>query len=158
MKRYWCLCSSRENWQICRAHSVFGFDWRYLPTLERFVNAGDEAIVYVTGGAFVATAEITGGWFEDHTPIGWTKASRPYAFPVRIPIRITSQGRAGVAWTIDHDENRLRGRRDNLLNAIEFIADKGKTWNQYVQVSLVRITSADYDTVAGAISDSRLQS
>jgi len=150
--RYWCLCSSRENWQVCRTNSVFGFDWRYLPTLEKFVHPGDRAIVYVHGGSFVASVEMTGPWFEDPTPIGWTKGKKPYLFPARVPIRILEEGVANIAWTVDHNEKIVLARREGLLDEIEFIADKGKTWNQYVQVSIVRITQNDYETVVRALS------
>ena len=149
--RYWCLSSSRENWRICCEHSVFGFDWRYLPTLERFVHVHDLAIAYVHGGAFVATMEISGPWFRSSEPLGWTKGGLPYLFPARLPIRILQEGRADIAWTIDHDERTVKATRQGLLNEIEFIADKGKTWNQYVQVSIIRITQNDYETVARAL-------
>jgi len=152
--RYWCLCSSRENWEVCKTHSVFGFDWRYLPTLEKFVRPNDHAIAYVHGGSFVATAEITGPWFEDPRPIGWTKGKKPYLFPARLPIQILQEGVASIAWTVDHDERTVLERRQGLLNDIEFIADKGRTWNQYVQVSIVRITQSDYETVARALARS----
>jgi hypothetical protein len=88
-------------------------------------------------------------------PIGWTKRKKAYIFPARVPIRILQEGMAAIAWTIDHDERRVLARREGLLDRIEFIADKGRTWNQYVQVSIARIMREDYETVARALSRTR---
>ena len=156
--RHWCLCTSPENWNVCKTHSIFGFDWRYLPTLERYVRPGDRAVVYVHGGLFQATVELNGPWEEDHKPLGWTKGGRPYVYPLRIPPRIIQEGAARIEWSIDHNEKRVLSRRTGLLDDIEFIADKGKTWNQYLQVSIVRVPEEDYETVRKALAETNQQS
>ena len=45
--------------------------------------------------------------------------------------------------------------KPNFIDDITFIADKGRTWNQYVQVSIIRITEEDFITINNGITASK---
>ena len=149
--RYWCLVTSRENWTICQQYSVWGMDYRYLPTLKNFVHIGDKALVYSHGGVFVAEVEIISESYEDFTHIGWTKNGKPYLFPYRVKIKILKQGEVRIFYSVIEDEERTIHNRPNLIDNIIFISDKGKTWNQYLQVSIINISQEDFVTITSAL-------
>jgi len=150
--RYWCLVTSRENWEICRRDKVWGMDFRYFITLERYIHPGDRAVVYSHGGVFVAEVEISSEFYEDHSQIGWTKYGKPYAFPYRVKFDIYRQGEAKVSFSTDEDAaGRSMHTRPNLIDDIVFIADKGRTWNQYLQVSVIALTEEDFLLIASKI-------
>lgn len=134
---------------------VFGLDYRYYVTLDKFIREGDKAIVYASRErAFVATIEISGDMIEDFTHIGWTKGGKPYMFPYRLPLKILKDGKIPIMYsTTNETDNKEKAVwfRPNFIDNLSFIADKGKTWNQYVQVSILRITQEDFDCVARAI-------
>lgn len=134
---------------------VFGLDYRYYVTLVNFVREGDKAIVYASGErAFAAVVEISGEMKEDFGHIGWTKGGMPYIFPYRVPLRILREGRIPIAYsTTNETDNKEKANwnRPNFIDEISFIADKGKTWNQYVQVSILRIDKEDFDRVESRI-------
>ena len=50
--------------------------------------------------------------------------------------------------------NKAEWVNPNLIDEITFIADKSKTWNQYLQVSVIRLTEEDFDTIRDAIKRS----
>src|SRR3989304_6665583 len=56
--RYWGVCTSQENWELCKRTLLWGMDWRYFVTLERFLKPGDKAVVYMHGGRFPAVIEF----------------------------------------------------------------------------------------------------
>ena len=149
--RYWCLVTSRENWQVCKQHSVWGMDFRYVVTLRRFVRPGDRAVVYSHGGNFVAEVEIASEAYEDFTPIGWTKNRQPFLFPYRVKISILKKGQAHVAFSTISGGERALHTAPNLIDEITFIADKSKTWNQYLQVSIIRISHEDFETIVSRL-------
>jgi len=125
-------------------------DYRYYVTLKKFVRKGDKAIVYAHGGEFVAVVEITGEMREDFNHNGWTKNGRPYVFPYRVPLRMLKEGRISISYSTANEpenEEKASWNRPNFIDELVFIADKGKTWNQYVQVSIVRIAKEDFDSV-----------
>jgi predicted RNA-binding protein len=149
--RHWCLVTSRENWQVCKQHSVWGMDFRYSVTLRRFVRRGDRAVVYSHGGNFVAAVEIVSEPYEDFTPIGWTKNRQPFLFPYRAKITILKEGQAHVAFSTISEGERALHTAPNLIDEIAFIADKSKTWNQYLQVSIVPISHEDFETIVSRL-------
>jgi predicted RNA-binding protein len=149
--RHWCLVTSRQNWDVCKRHSVWGMDFRYFVTLQRFVRPADRAVVYAHGGDFVADVEIVSEAYEDFTPIGWTKNRQPFLFPYRIKIRILKEGRGHVRFSTDSDGERALHTTPNLIDEIAFIADKSRTWNQYLQVSIVPISREDFETIASRL-------
>lgn len=124
-------------------------DYRYYITLERHLKAGDRALFYTHGGNFVAAVEFVGEYFYDITPIGWTKGNRPFLFPYRIRFRIIkeSSGPQKIMFSTESDDEKAQWTNPNLIDNITFIADKGRTWNQYLQVSIIRLTEEDYDTI-----------
>jgi predicted RNA-binding protein len=151
--RYWCISTSAENWKICRDNKVWGMDARYFVTLEKFLKAGDKAVVYVHGGRFVAIVEFVGDWFYSEEDIGWTKGKNRYLFPYRIKFRIIHESKNPpmISFSTEEIGNKAQHNNPNLIDDITFIADKGRTWNQYLQVSIIRITEEDFNTICKAI-------
>lgn len=134
---------------------MWGMDFRYYVTLKKFVRERDKAIVYSHGGEFVVAVEITGEMREEFSYIGWTKNGRPYMFPYRVPIRIFKEGKLSISCSTTNDEKNVEKaswKRSNFIDELVFIADKGRTWNQYLQVSIVRISKEDFDSVYSNLS------
>jgi predicted RNA-binding protein len=151
--RYWCISTSAENWEICRKNSVWGMDARYFVTLEKFLKAADKAVVYTHGGRFIAIVEFVGEYFYSEDDIGWTKGKDRFLFPYRIKFRILHESKnpPTISFSTEEFVNEAQWNKPNLIDDITFIADKGKTWNQYLQVSVIRITEEDFDTICKAI-------
>jgi len=154
--RYWCVSTSPENWQICKENGLWGMDERYFVTLEKFLKPGDKAVVYNHGGMFVAVVKFINDYFHDETPIGWKKGSKEFLFPYRIPFKIIyeSKNPPRISFSTEEENNKAQWNRTNLIDEIEFIADKGRTRHQYVQVSIIRITEGDFNTISKAIIES----
>ncbi len=154
--RHWCISTSAENWEICRNNSVWGMDARYFVTLKNFLKAGDKAVVYVHGGRFVAVVEFVGEYFYSEEDIGWKKGSKRYLFPYRIKFKIIYESGNPPTMSFSTEESGTKARhvKPNLIDNITFIADKGRTWNQYLQVSIIRITEEDFNTICQAIKKS----
>jgi len=151
--RYWCISTSAENWEICKKNGVWGMDARYFVTLEKFLKAKDKAVVYTHGGRFVAIVEFVGEPFYSEEDIGWTKGKSRFLFPYRIKFRLLheSENPPKISFSTEELGNKAQWNKPNLIDDISFIADKGKTWNQYLQVSAIRITQEDFDTISKAI-------
>jgi len=130
-------------------------DARYYITLERFMKAGDQAIVYTTKDqAFVAAVEFYGNFFYDPRDIGWTKGGRPFIFPYRIKFKILKESikPPTISFSLDEDENgKALHINPNFIDELAFILDKGRTWNQYLQVSAIPISQEDFLTVLGRL-------
>jgi len=154
--RYWCISTSAENWEICKRDSIWGMDARYYVTLEKFLKAGDRAVVYNHGGNFVAVVEFVGEYFYSEDHIGWTKRQNKFLFPYRINFKIIHKSKdlPQISFSTEEIGNKAQWNRPNFIDDITFIADKGKTWNQYLQVSIIRITKEDFDTICKAIIES----
>lgn len=155
--RHWCISTSEENWKICKNNRLWGMDARYYVTFEKFLKDGDEAVVYTHGGKFVAIIRFEGQFFYDNKVLGWTKGKNGFLFPYRIRFSITHESRSPpqIAFSTDEGaDGKAKWIKPNLIDDITFIADKGKTWNQYVQVSIIRITEDDFNTVSQAIMQS----
>ncbi len=131
-------------------------DARYYVTLEKFLKEGDQAVVYTHGGRFVAVIESVGKWFYEEKDVGWTKGKEKYLFPYRIKFRVLSKATSPprVSYSTIERNNKAEWVNPNLIDEITFIADKSKTWNQYLQVSVIRLTEEDFDTIRDAIKRS----
>lgn len=153
--RYWCIVTSAENWEICRKNRVWGMDARYFVTLERFLTEGDKAIVYTHGGKFVAVVEFVEEYFYSEEDIGWTKGKNRFLFPYRVNFKLIyeSKNPPHISFSTEEINNKARWERHNFIDDIVFIADKGRTWNQYLQVSILSITEEDFNTISKAIID-----
>jgi len=151
--RYWCISTSAKNWDICKASNTWGMDARYFVTLEKFLKAEDKAIVYTHGGKFAAVIEFVGKYFYSEEDIGWTKGKNRFSFPYRIRFKVIheSSNPPQISFSTEERRNKAQWVRPNLIDEITFIADKGKTWNLYLQVSIIRITKEDFDAVCKAI-------
>ena len=154
--RYWCISTSAENWEICKRNQTWGMDARYHVTLEKFLRAGDKAVVYTHGGRFRALIEFVGEYFYSVDDIGWTKGKNKFLFPYRIKFRIIHESVNPVQIYFSTEEvgNKAKKSRPNFIDDIVFIADKGKTWNQYLQVSIINITEEDFATLSETIARS----
>ncbi len=131
-------------------------DARYFVTLEKFLKAGDKAVVYTHGSRFVAVVEFVGDYFYSEDDIGWTKGKSTFLFPYRIGFVVINESKNPpvISFSTEETANRAEWSKPNLIDDITFIADKGKTWNQYLQVSVIRITEEDFDRIRKAIAES----
>ncbi len=145
----WCIRTSEQNWNICKQNSLWGMDARYYVTLKDYIKEGVQAAVYVHGGKFVAIISFYGEWFYSDKDIGWTKGDKKFLFPYRIKFTIIKEGinPIKVSYSTIEKENIAEHVNPNLIDKLTFIADKGKTWNQYLQVSIIRITEEDFNTI-----------
>lgn len=128
-------------------------DARYYVTLKKFIRSGDKAVVYTHGGEFVAVVEFIGKYYYSEEDLGWTKGKRRFLFPYRIHLRIIHESKnpPRISFSTEEVENKAEWSRPNFIDDIVFIADKGRTWNQYLQVSIIRITEEDFNTISKAI-------
>ena len=131
-------------------------DARYYVTLQSFLKGGDRAVVYTHGGRFVAVVEFEGEFYFSDEDIGWTKGKRRFIFPYRIKLKILHESinPPKIAFSTEEIENKAEWNRPNFIDDIVFIADKGRTWNQYLQVSIIRIAEEDFATISKAITES----
>ncbi|MEM0007964.1 MAG: hypothetical protein QXR89_06850 [Candidatus Bathyarchaeia archaeon] len=56
-----------------------------------------------------------------------------------------------ISFSTEKEGNKAKWIKPNLIDNIVFIADKGRTWNQYLQVSIINITEEDFNTICNAI-------
>ena len=147
--RLWCVSTSEDNWEICKQNSLWGMDARYYITFNNFLKEGDEAAVYVHGGKFVAIIRFMGEYFHSEEDIGWTKNGTSFLFPYRIKFTIIKEGKIPlkISYSTIERDNKAEHINPNLIDDITFIADKGRTWNQYMQVSIIRIVEEDFNVI-----------
>ena len=128
-------------------------DARYYVTMEKFLKAGDKAVVYTHGGKFRAIVEFIGQYFYSEEDLGWTKGKSKFLFPYRMQFRIIHETTEPpqISFSTDEFGNRALWSKPNFIDEIVFIADKGRTWNQYLQVSIISITKDDFDKLSLAI-------
>ena len=131
-------------------------DARYFVTLKKFVKEGDQAVVYTHGGRFVAVVEFVGKFFYSTKDIGWTKGKNRFLFPYRIKLEIIYESKdpPQISFSTEEINNRALWNKPKLIDDIAFIADKGRTWNQYLQVSIISINEEDFQTISKAIMTS----
>jgi len=110
-------------------------------------------VVYTHGGFFVATIEFLGDYFYSEEDIGWTKGKSKFLFPYRIRFRILNESKnpPQIAFSTEEVKGKAQWNKRNLIDDIVFIADKGRTWNQYLQVSIISLTEEDFNTISKAI-------
>ncbi|MEM5785222.1 MAG: EVE domain-containing protein [Candidatus Aenigmatarchaeota archaeon] len=153
--RYWCISTSHENWEICKKNKVWGMDGRYYVTLKKFLKSGDQAVVYTHGGKFVAVIEFVGEFFYEEKEIGWTKGKNKFLFPYRIKFNIIHEANnpISISFSTEINNHKAQWNKLNFIDEIVFIADKSRTWNQYLQVSIISITKEDFETISKAIKE-----
>src|SRR5579875_3672637 len=92
----WLLVSSPDNFETSRARGfdIAGMKSRHRKKAER-VAPGDRVVFYLVGVKSVGgLAEVTGTYFEDHTPI-WESNKPGELYPFRFsvkPILIRDRG------------------------------------------------------------------
>ena len=146
--RYWCVSTSPENWLIGKRHMLWGMDGRYFVTLEKYVGDGDLAIVY-SEGAFLAAIQFVGRYFYDLTSLGWKRGDKKYPFPYRLHFEMVKESISPprIFHSTEEEELRANWSKPNLIDDIVFLADKGKTCNQFLEESIVLIPKEDYETI-----------
>ena len=146
--RYWCLVTSKSNWNICKENQVFGLDYRYFITLKKYLKKGDKAIVYSHGGDFVAEIDVSSNFYYDSESLGWTKKKRNYLFHYRFKIKMVKEGKLHISFSTKEKEEKAKHTGPNPIDNIIFIADKGRTWNIYFQVSIISISKKDFGFIS----------
>jgi hypothetical protein len=128
-------------------------DARYYVTMKKFLKVGDKAVAYTHGGNFKAVIEFIEQYFYSEEDLGWTKGGKPFPFPYRIKFRVIHETTKPVKVSFSTEEigDEAQWSKPNFIDDIVFIADKGRTWNQYLQVSIINITKEDFDTLSQAI-------
>jgi len=131
-------------------------DSRYFVTFEKYLKAGDKAVVYTHGGNFVGIVEFKGNYYFSEEHIGWKKGEKRFLFPYRIKFELLCEAVKPVKIYFSTAENGEKAiwSKPNIIDEITFIADRGRRWNQYVQVSIIRITEEDFNTIEKAIKQS----
>lgn len=131
-------------------------DARYYVTLKKFLKSGDKAVVHTHGGRFVAVVEFAGDFYFNEKDLGWTKNKRKFLFPYRMNIKILHESKnpPQISFSTEEKGDKAKWSKPNFIDDIVFIADKGRTWNQYLQVSIIRITEEDFDTLCKAVMES----
>lgn len=100
--------------------------------------------------------EFVGKYFYSEEDLGWTKGKSKFLFPYRIKFKKVHESKnpPTISFSTEETNNKAQWNKPNLIDEISFIADKGKTWNQYLQVSIIRITEEDFNTICKAIIES----
>ena len=52
-----------------------------------------------------------------------------------------------ISYSTIENGNKAEHVHPNLIDNLTFIADKGRTWNQYMQVSIIRIVEEDFNVI-----------
>ena len=83
------------------------------------------------------------------------KVKNRFLFHYRIRFRIIHESKNPLQISFSTEEvgGRAQLSKHNFIDGIVFIADKGRTWNKYLQVSIINITEEDF-TIYKAIIDS----
>ena len=70
-------------------------------------------------------------------------------FPYRIIFEVLLEPKKPIkiSYSTEEKNGKAKHSNPNSIDKISFIADKGKTWNQYIQVSIVRLTEEDFNTI-----------
>ena len=123
-------------------------DARYYITMKDFIKEGDKAVVYTHGG-FQAIIQFKGEVFYSEENIGWKKGKVLFLFPYRIKFEILLEpkGPVKISYSTVEKDGKAEHEKPNPIDKISFIADKGKTWNQYLQVSIIRLAEGDFVTI-----------
>jgi hypothetical protein len=110
----------------------------------------------VGAGNRIAIIEFISQYYYSEEDLGWTKGKDKFLFPYRIGFKLVHECRnpPQIAFSTEEIGNKANWKRPNLIDDIIFIADKGRTWNQYLQVSIISITKEDFNTISNAIRES----
>ena len=138
--------SHPDNWKICLERGLFGFDEEYAYTVEHFMRAGDQAMIYLAKESAVwGVVEITEILLNQTESVGWLKKGWEARKGARIegsfPARVRFRPLCRV-----NPPRRINGTQNESRNELEYITDKGR-WNVFVQIALSRVPQADIKTV-----------
>lgn len=151
--RYWCISTSPKTWEVCKEYNIWGMDARYYVTLDKHVRPGDRAVVYTQAGRFKAAIEFTERYYYSEDDLGWPEGKHRFLFPYRIKFRVIHESDEPlvISPSTDDSSGQAKWSNPNFIDNILFIADKGKTWNRYTQLSIISITEEDYEEITTAL-------
>jgi predicted RNA-binding protein len=136
--RYWFCVTSPHNYKICVHQRLWGVDYRYKETLEKYVSIRDPFVFYTTGNCILTGVGIVSSkCFEDNTNLGWTggKPRQPIIFPFRI--RLANIHPAGQYVSL---------KNAAIRSQLVFVTDKSDSWHKLIYGSMLILTEEDYIT------------
>ena len=138
----WLLVSSADNFETSRARGfdIAGMKSRHRRKAER-VAAGDRVLYYCTVVKSIGgVAEVTGPYFEDHTPI-WESNRPGEVYPFRFPVQIVKARPAGDYLPLD-----------GLVHSLEYPKRwPAANWTLAFQGNVHVLSDADFDKIAGQL-------
>lgn len=111
-------------------------------------------MVYTHGGKFVAVVEFVGKYFYSRKNLCWRKGGKSICFPIRIKFKLIHESKnpTHVSFSVEVSKEKAKWVNPNFIDV--FIADKRRTWNRYLQVSIISIIKEDFYTISSAIMKS----
>ena len=138
----WLLVSSADNFETSRARGfdIAGMKSRHRRKAER-VAAGDRVLYYCTVVKSIGgVAEVTGPYFEDHTPI-WESNRPGEVYPFRFPVQIVKARPAGNYLPLDE-----------MVHSLEYPKRwPAANWTLAFQGNVHVLSDADFDKIAGQL-------
>ena len=138
----WLLVSSADNFETSRARGfdIAGMKSRHRRKAER-VAAGDRVLYYCTVVKSIGgVAEVTGPYFEDHTPI-WESNRSGEVYPFRFPVQIVKARPAGDYLPLDE-----------MVHSLEYPKRwPAANWTLAFQGNVHVLSDADFDKIAGQL-------
>ena len=138
----WLLVSSADNFETSRARGfdIAGMKSRHRRKAER-VAAGDRVLYYCTVVKSIGgVAEVTGPYFEDHTPI-WESNRPGEVYPFRFPVQIVKARPAGDYLPLDE-----------MVHSLEYPKRwPAANWTLAFQGNVHILSDADFDKIAGQL-------
>jgi hypothetical protein len=138
----WLLVSSAGNFETSRTRGfdIAGMKSRHRKKAER-VQAGDRVLYYCTVVKSIGgVAEVTGPYFEDHTPI-WESNRPGEVYPFRFPVKIIKARPPGEYLELEE-----------LVPSLEYPKRwPAKNWTLAFQGNVHVFSDEDFDKIVSAL-------
>jgi hypothetical protein len=138
----WLLVSSADNFETSRTRGfdIAGMKSRHRKKAER-VQAGDRVLYYCTVVKSIGgVAEVTGPYFEDHTPI-WESNRPGEVYPFRFPVQIIKARPPGEYLELE-----------DLVPSLEYPKRwPAKNWTLAFQGNVHVFSDEDFDKIVSAL-------
>jgi hypothetical protein len=138
----WLLVSSAGNFETSRTRGfdIAGMKSRHRKKAER-VQAGDRVLYYCTVVKSIGgVAEVTGPYFEDHTPI-WESNRPGEVYPFRFPVQIIKARPPGEYLELE-----------DLVPSLEYPKRwPAKNWTLAFQGNVHVFSDEDFDKIVSAL-------
>jgi hypothetical protein len=136
------LVSSADNFETSRTRGfdIAGMKSRHRKKAER-VQAGDRVLYYCTVVKSIGgVAEVTGPYFEDHTPI-WESNRPGEVYPFRFPVQIIKARPPGEYLELE-----------DLVPSLEYPKRwPAKNWTLAFQGNVHVFSDEDFDKIVSAL-------